>query len=135
MQCGYFITVLFQNIMKYSQLFSYNDSWRHHTTLFCNFFSVRMLRISHLLFRTAMSNKVREKSKKNKFAKDCSHQDGRQYRSLSHTSAGEEQYRSRAAGPSGKPQFMCFWSPQTQVKILPKMYVEINSALDADFFF
>lgn len=38
MQCGYFITVLFQTITKYSLLFSYNDSWRHHTTLFCSFF-------------------------------------------------------------------------------------------------
>lgn len=67
MQYGHFITVPFQNIMKQSLLFSYNDSWRHHTTLFCNFFfPVWVLRISHLLFSTAMSNKVREKSGRKK---------------------------------------------------------------------
>ena len=61
LKCGRFTAIFLQNIWKYSRLFSYNDSWRHYTTLFCNFVSVQMWKVSHLLFTTSLPSKVSER--------------------------------------------------------------------------
>lgn len=61
---GCFITIFTQNIVKYSLLFSYNDSWRHYTTSFYNIFFSIDVEVPHRLFSYAMSNKVREEFQK-----------------------------------------------------------------------